>query len=396
MKNKNYDVRLNKLNSVLWCLIIYIQYMLMPIEHYFNVGFIKYIIVVVVFVISLIKNGIRKDFIRLFFSISLFFLLDYLVFGNIETISFFYISMFSSSLLMLFFTMNLKDMRLYFDVYYNMSLITLAAVVLYIFIADGDATKTVSYMAIGNVLSFISVSVSYRLYLTNDNKIKNHLLLMFLLVLSIFYANRMSIVTIFLIYQIPKFIFLKKDKLKLYIISLFQFSIFFIAFFNISTILNYIIQIIGSKSSYVLIKLNRMLSDPEGLIQGLINSSSGRDSLYDTALDIIRNSYGFPNGISGFNVVGDNGIVFYYPHNIFLELFIVFGIFSIPIFIYFMYRLFKKYKTSDEYLQFFILCFFVFSFSRALVSSSIWLSPSLWTCIGALYINSNKKNRKKL
>ncbi|MCI0130540.1 hypothetical protein [Vagococcus sp. CY53-2] len=388
----------NKINSILWCLVIYIQYIMMPVESVFGLVFVKYLVVLGSVLISIIINGIRIDFLKIFSFLSVLFLLDFIIFKNVETFNFFYISMFSSSLIMLFFTMNLKDIKLFFGVYYKYSLLTLFSVLLYIVISKGNTSSTISYMAIGNVLSFISIPLSFRLYFIEDKKFKNHLLLIFLLILSVFFANRMSMITIFLIYQVPKFFLYKskKENIKMYLFTLIETILLLICILNIDLILNFILQFINGNTSYVLIKLERMISDSEGLIQGIINSSSGRDILYDKAVDSIISSYGFPQGISGFNVVGSSGIVFYYPHNVILELLINFGVFGIPIILYFLFRLYQKYVQSDENLKFFILCFFIFSFSRSLVSSSIWLSPSLWTCFGTLYINSNKKNRKKL
>lgn len=384
-----------KLNSCLWCIAIFIQYLLLPIKIFHSTTLLEILIIGIIVSISIYYNGIKVMFIKVFCTTSLIYLIDYLVFRKVETITFFYFGMFSSSLLIFFFTLYLNNIKEFFEVYYKFSIVTLISVILYLFLSSKYNVTVVSYMAIGNILTFICIPIIYQIYVGKKQARGNVILIYFILIFALFFSNRMAIVTIYLIYLIPKFFFINSQEklLKEFLAISVQLILFLVLLFNIQSIISSINIFLSNSDMafYSLIKLERMLTNSDGLKEGFLSASSGRDSLYLKALEIIKSNNFFPSGISGFEYIDYAGNITRYPHNFLLELLVSFSLFGLFIPIVFIVIFIKKYVISSLDMKFLLLSFFIFSISKLLVSSSFWLSPSLWVCIGLLFIVSKNK-----
>ena len=83
----------------------------------------------------------------------------------------------------------------------------------------------------------------------------------------------------------------------------------------------------------------------EQMEQGLAAASSGRDRITVEAIEMIKKAGFMPMGIGYYQ----SQTRWLYPHNIFLEMMIIFGIFSIPIIagiIFATYRFYRRKPTQ--------------------------------------------------
>ncbi|MEL5938148.1 O-antigen ligase family protein [Tetragenococcus halophilus] len=381
------------INNYLWLIVVYVKYIFLPLKLIGSTTVIEYSIVAIAVLTSIIINGIRIDFIKTLLLIVFFFLLDYLAFWDTSTFTSFFISMFSSSLLVYFFTLNLTDLKEFMMNYYYFSLVTLASVIVYSLLSITSNAAVVSYMAIGNTLTFISIPICY--FIGHNFKKKFNLFLVyFLFAFSFLFANRMAFVSIYLIYQITSLLFIKNKEnlLKKYVLTFFQVSIVFLFVLNIDKIvetLSFFFERVGI-SSYSLFKLQHMLSNSEGVTESLVDVASGRDTLYSRAVELIKDAHFLPGGISKFEYTAPSGEVVRYPHNFLLELLINFGIFGILILFIFLISFWKNIRNAKKEIKFLLIAFFIFSFTKLLVSSSFWLAPSFWALLGFLKINKKR------
>lgn len=108
-----------------------------------------------------------------------------------------------------------------------------------------------------------------------------------------------------------------------------------------------------------------------------ISTVSGRDSLYDYAINRISNFSVFGDPLNSCYL--DSGGDFYYYHNIFLDLLVNFGLVITLIFVLFVLylacRIFIR-GSIDEILVFMLLS--TIPLVRLMVSSSLWLRPDFW------------------
>ncbi len=122
--------------------------------------------------------------------------------------------------------------------------------------------------------------------------------------------------------------------------------------------------------TYSIIKLRMMIQD------GISESSSGRDFLYQSFLELFYENPIFGNGIGITNELWDVT-----PHNLFLQILVEFGILGMFVFILlacgFLYVLLKIRKVNNELFLILGILFSV-SFGRLLVSSDLWLRQEFW------------------
>ena len=293
---------------------------------------------------------------------------------------------------MLYCTLNLNRIEDFESIYYKYSLGTLFSVIIYIVIYVITGNSVTSHMGIGNVLTFIFIAVLINRH--RFNKSFDFLLMLFILLLTLFFANRMAIVS-----EIACFLFIVNYKrslkiiLKRLTITIIVIPCFIITILNIDKIFYLVSPLIDSNGEmyYSLMKFQRMFTNSDGIFAGLIQSSSGRNLLYDQAITLFRENYFFPRGIAGFYYQDISGYIFRYPHNVFLEMLTTFGFMAPFVLIFFIvYSAFRMQKMSTSH-RVLTSVFMIFSVTKLLVSSSFWLAPSFAVLIGLLGVNWRKE-----
>lgn len=103
--------------------------------------------------------------------------------------------------------------------------------------------------------------------------------------------------------------------------------------------------------------------------------TSGREDNYATALQLIRDTYAVPNGVASYHIMTNAA---YYPHNIFLEAGVEFGLLGFVLVAVIVIRACHiMFFTSSKY-SYLVLMFFCLSIPRLMVSSSYWENSYIW------------------
>lgn len=131
-------------------------------------------------------------------------------------------------------------------------------------------------------------------------------------------------------------------------------------------------------------------------IQRIIDGSVGEDpirhSIYDLAIEKIKN-----NWITGYGMLSDRYLFGSYCHNIFLEIFMQFGVIvGLGIILVLFINICKGFmiKQNTDLKQFFIV-FFSCSIVRLMVSYSFWDDSNFWIMLAILKNLLEKKNMSK-
>ena len=127
------------------------------------------------------------------------------------------------------------------------------------------------------------------------------------------------------------------------------------------------------------------------LLTNEIDKSDGRDLIYEDSFIYIQN-----NWFTGYGMTGDRVLLNSYPHNIFIELLLqyglIFGLFFILAIIYYLLRpLFNRNK--DELYCVFFAAFFSTGFMKLIFSSSYLLEPTFFLMIAFCLLINKKKPR---
>lgn len=378
-------------NARIWCLVIYIQYMTLPFKQVSDLfSFFDLIVVVICIIFSLCINGISKIFIKYFSILVIIFVVDFFLFRNLTTFTFFFIQMWKSSMLMLYCTLNLSDLKEFIRVYYKYSIVTYGLVLTYIILFVFQGGDSTSHMGIGNVMTFIFIAVLIHKVLVEQKFIWDNFLLFFILVITLFFGNRMAIIS-----ELCCLLFIMlfhKKSLKRIMKNIIIFVICFVfvlfSYHNLDKILSLITPLTTSNGNiyYSLMKFQRMFLDSDGIFAGLIDSSSGRNILYEQAIRLSKESAYFPRGIGGFYVQDITGYIFRYPHNLFLELLTTFGFMAPVIALLFVWLVIERVSVMNENQKLITMLFLIFAITKLLASSSFWLAPSFAITLGFLSI----------
>ena len=375
----------NVLNIYIWCTLIMMSTLTLPIKIAFSSGLIIQVITLLLLFLMLLINKLKKHILFLIGGISIFFFCDSLLFQFPKETLGIYIEMIKFGFIFYWFSTEIYDVEKLFNVYYYFAL--LGSVVLMFSLLKNPLS--ISYMSVGTQLIYCIIPVVYKLY-TGNKKIINILILAILIIICTVYANRMSLVSIFSIIVFSDVYFIREGSIIKRILKYLSFfTTFFLIKFSILVLVEKLMLFMQSKgyNSYSLYKLQYTFSGGEDLTK----ITSGRDYIYDYSLEIINQSSFFPNGIGFFK--GSTGYI--YPHNLFLDLGIAFGFFMIPMLAMYLIYLIQTLKMGTYRYNYIILVFLIFSFSRLMVSSMIWIDSAFWISLGFMYRARREFNYSK-
>ena len=325
----------------------------------------------------------KKNFI--FLSVITFiFIINLLIFPQQKIIIFLYIN-FLLKCYPLYFICSKKINKEYFINFgYKIAIVSNISIILEKIILGKASYMGLGYRLVPVILIYILFYLKHKkffmlllilinsFYLTiyGNRGASLSLIIFIILLYFIFYKKTLNkIVHLISIYNIILIIFVFKDKIKDILIN---FSYFLLKDLEIN--------------SYFLRKLILLLN------KGLVSSSSGRDIIYTNAIELGNRNMLFGNGIGSFRYIYET-----YPHNIFLEFYVQFGIFGVIVLSYFLIKVFyfllKDYENKEVLLFLVIL-----SFPRLILSSSFWERPEFWgliACLETSRIFLRGKNGKK-
>lgn len=332
---------------------------------------------IIIFLILLVtyKFQFKKYVFNFLMITTVIFLTNYFLFSSREIILLIFIEFLTKCFSLVIigsYPFKISYLNKFFYIFSIVNFVALAMIVLL------GLVDLISYMRFGYaMLPTLLVSI-YAL----RNRQNNHKLLWIFILISSFilmfiYGSRGPLLGLFIFIFLILFFDAKMHyfkKICIFVIMLGSFGYVFI-FNGFSKLLNFIYYELNFQT-YSIIKLRIMIEE------GLVESSSGRDYLYNHFFEQIMMKPIFGNGIG---ITQDLwGVT---PHNIILQIMLEFGIIGLAVFIFLggaIIYLLVIIRKADNNLFLLLSIIFSVSFGRLLVSSDIWLRQELWLFISIL------------
>jgi hypothetical protein len=326
---------------------------------------------------------IKKYVIISFIMLSIYFLMNSLIYNeSVFIILPIYIGfIFKSYSAFIIGSLDIDSKELY-NAFLKISVINFLAIAAFPFV---DFLDSMNYMRFGYAMLPSVIMFIYAILKKEKNKIIWILLGIVAFFLMVVYGSRGPLVVI-LIWALIQFLFNRKistykKAIILILVSLMTFLVFKYNF--IVKIVDYIYYELGIHT-YTLAKL-RMTFDV-----GLVEASSGRDIIYITMWDYIKQ-----NPLLGYGIGFSQEVLNYTPHNLFLQILLESGVVGLLIWSVILTYCLYKYKDmhiKEEGLFNVIALVFSIAIGRLLVSSDMWLRPEYWLALSML-LNFRLKNK---
>ena len=363
-----------KINAFLIVLFVFMSSITMPIKSLMGNGAIVWIITILGIGISfLINRKINKNYLFFLITSLILILLNILCVNYKSLVVNQVIEFIKFGLIPLYLSLNKFDYDSFISYWYKFSIANFIILVFYI---PSVINNKVNYMVFGISLAYSFVGVIAYFYLKNKFKIFNLLIAITILILIFIFGNRSSLLICVSIWIFIKLYMIRNNFKKIFI--LFSMAIIAIgAYINIYDVLksiNIFLQKLGihsySISKYIM-----------AIDKGLIESASGRNKLVNLSVDIIKNNPFKAHGLKYFTY--STGEI--YPHNLILDLSIIFGLLGcIFIISWLIYLIFKvRYIKNNDFKI--ILCEIIILEFLWLFLSGTFIEESLfWIIIGML------------
>ena len=379
MLEKHKNVNLDYKNSLIFVLFMFANVITMPVVKVIGSTVFFWIFIASLFIYSVYINRlINIKFILISLALSIVFIVNALFVPYATKVLDMYMLFIRFGILGIYFAMMISNYESLMKYWNYTGIIGLLILNIYL----GDYIGTIEYMDLGINLTYSFMGFSMNYYVIKDKYRFISLILMIVSFIEIvIFGNRSSMLIVLFIFAYYEIINLKKTNI---LISISKLIIAFVSIMYLVLNLNDILITLVDKlnkigiNSYSLTK--HVLTLQDGL-KGIITQSSGRDDIYILAKNMIVNSGFMPHGLGYFE--DSTGII--YPHNLFIEVCLDFGIFGVIGLIILFIVLFKKYIKYCKHDELFKVCvaiMFIYSFTRLMFSSSYWRELFFWMNIG--------------
>ncbi len=389
MMEKQKNVNLDCKNSLIFVLFIFAQIITMPIVQIMGSTVFFWLFIASLFIYSIyINRRINTKFILICLILSIIFILNAICVPYTVKVLGLYMIFIRYGILGIYFAMMIRDYESLMKYWNHIGVIGFLISNIYL----GYYEDTNGYMNLGINLtySFIGFSMYYYAIKGNCRFISMILMLISFIEITIL-GNRSSMMICLFILVYYELLSLNKTNI---LISISKLTIGFMSIiYVLLNLKNILINLIDQMNkigiySYSLTKYVLTLQDG---LKGIITQSSGRDDIYILAKNIIVNSGFMPHGVGYFEY--STGYI--YPHNLFIEVCLDFGIFGVIGLIILFLVLLKKYITyykQDELFKVCVATMFIYSFTRLMFSDSYWREPLFWMNIGlVIFYQFNNK-----
>lgn len=373
----------SKFNSLIVVFLLVLSSTLNIVDYYFNVNnlVISVMLIVILFGITLLTNKLKVNKQALFLMIIFicFYAVNAIFVDYKEIVTTEFLKMFVFGILVMFISSNKIDFKILSK---SWNIVAIFFFIIMHLLLNDVTQRNFSYMHLGFINNFIFAGFIIRYF--EKKNVLLIILMIYLLIISVLFGHRGSVLV-----NVTMFIFFLYRTLpykKIYISSLTIISILFVYLFTIGKdlILNFLygIQKLFPKlDSYTLKKVIRDFEKGD-------LDSSGRDEIYSMSLKMIEDkNYLFPNGFGYFRHV--SGVVF--PHNIILDIYIIFGFLSVIFMIYLCLTFYNTKMKVSKYKYNIVSLIGIYSIFRLLSGGSFIEETSFWIFIG-LMLGLNTKN----
>ena len=363
-----------KINAFLIVLFVFMSSVTMPIKNFTRNGSIIWLITILGIIISFfINRKIDKNYLFFLITSLILILLNILIVEYSSLVISELFEFIKFGLIPLYLSSNKFDYDSFVDYWYKFSIVNFVILVYYI---PNVINNKLNYMVFGISLVYSFVGFITYFYIKNKYKVLNLIIVIIIVILIFIFGNRSSLLICLSIWLFMKLYNIRNSFKK--VISLFiMITISIVAYINIFNILkgiNIFLQKIGihsySISKYIM-----------AIDNGFIKSTSGREELAKLSIDIIKSNPLKPHGLKYFTYF--TGRI--YPHNLILDLSIVFGLLGAIFIIGFLiYLIFKSKYIKNESFEIILSEIIVLEFLWLFFSGTFIEESIFWIIIGVL------------
>ena len=344
-------------------------------------------VLLVVYALYINKLKVKLYVIVSFLLITIFFMLLGLInYDNTSLTLLIYMEFIAKSFVAFYIASLDVDEKNLYSAFIKLALLNFLAIFIFPFV---DFLDSMNYMRFGYAMLPSAIMFMFAAFYKKFNPYW-FVLAMVALFVTVVYGSRGPIICL-LFMVILLFLFTNKLSLiKKYFIAGFS-SILLIIVSIIITNQNVILEIINylntkGINTYALIKLEVMFS------QGIAESSSGRNIIYATLIEYIKESPIWGNGIGHTQQTLD-----FTAHNLFLQILVESGVIGLIvwllIWIYVGYKYILISHLKYDYLFNIATLLIAVSIGRLFISSDYWFRPEYWFVLSLLI---SFKVRKKI
>lgn len=367
-------VEKNNINTIILLMFIFISSITLPIKKIMDSGSIVWILTVVLLIISLIINKKINSLVVIIALVSIAFFLCNIILVDYKSIiinqMFDFIKF---ALIPLYLASNdINEDKLSYYMY-KFSIINF---IILLFFIPSSSNLDINYMSYGTAMTYSFIGFIYNYYISRN---KCDLILSYITIFMIFiFANRGALLVCTIIY-IFIIIYIQRGVIRKSIIIGFGATLIILVKNNLYNLLIKFNELLirSGISSYSLTKYIQSIEN------GIVEASSGRDDVFNYAIEIIKNN---PIKVNGFGYFTHKTNIVY-PHNIILDMWIIFGIIgTIILIILFMKLFFKAIINLNKNIKIIVYSFFIHVLIRLSISGTFITETLLWIIIG-IFIN---------
>lgn len=299
---------------------------------------LQYVIIGLILFLSIIINkglNVNKSFVFINLFVFIFFIFSFLLNNND-----FLLSYLKNYILFGFITMYLFSRVKNYDIMLKF----MAYLILFLFLLSFSDYKN-NYMNYGGYMSYglFLILPSFLLFhlMRKYYKIKFFAIFEVMSIISLLYSNRNSILICIVAFFILDFL-LSDNNMKRILKYLFLSILLFVVVLNLNNIIYYLAEYTNNQSYAIRAFITMLLGKSNGL--------ANRDFIWALAFKQILNNPIFGMGIGGFQ-----SVYMLYCHNLFLDLYLSFGVVSIVIIILVAIKIISIFKKPDIFSLFIII-----------------------------------------
>ncbi len=335
-------------------------------------------------IVMILNNNfkIKKYVVITFAILSIYFLLNILLFNNNEAIMVFIEFLLKGFSAFLIGSLDIDVEELY-DLFMKIAIINFIVLLIYPILGYSD---TMNYMRFGYAMVPSTIMFFYAAYNEKKNRLFWKAIALSSFILILIYGSRGPL-GVLLLFGMLMFLFKKNiSRIKKIIIIISScIGMYLIKQYNLLIkLLDYFYFNLGIQT-YSLAKYRMMIN------QGISESSSGRDKIYMSIWELIKQKTFIGHGVGILQSTSG-----YTAHNIFLQILVESGILGLVVWfcvwIYCLNKYNKIYKSNEDGLFRVITLIVSIAIGRLLISSDMWLRPEYWFAMSML-INFKCKSK---
>lgn len=248
--------------------------------------------------------------------------------------------------------------------------------------------EKMDYMVFGYAILQSTIFLIYILLKSKKKSAIDFLVTIYSLIIILLFGNRFALLIGFISCLILYWYY-EKNKLKKFIMYFIMLISFVFLYLNLKIILIYLNDIF-IKMNYKVYGIIRLI-ESLNLKERSGDITSGRMNIYMEAIEIIRKNL-FGIGIWGylFEVKSKWLALGYYPHNVFIEIGMHWGIIGLILFIFFLIKIgYKILKLPNSNYKFFLIALLLLNLK--LLVSDTYIAYKMFWLFFAVYFNNSYK-----